>query len=521
MITVVPFSPEEFGADFEETATAPVEYLRAYLKKLGAATIVREEHYVDRHFLSDFAQYYSRSFRAPPPYCRRLHYFAISPAETRELLQQAYQSEDSRAQVESELGKEYLGFVVVRPLRGAAIGRTVLRTYPDDGGRVYSAARRYHVHIASLRLEISGLAFQQQDVGAAVCASTALWSALQKVAHLAGKRTPTPNEITRASGSPFPASFGLDTAQMATALSSLGYAADTFAPNEDSADFRAKLGACLRAHLPVILAVRDETQSHAITVAGFREPSRSGEVSICPTKDGVQVLSAGIDILYVHDDNLGPYAHYELHDEPPDEHKSACYTFGDTPDRQLWLLRGGDVQHPDQWVVDCLQVEAAIVPKPSKIRMAVDDLIECATTSYRTLMESIFDFDGLSLVYDAYFTTGVEYRRSLLSYNLDCGKLREFDLALSLPRHMAVVRVLGTVGEDGEDDAEDGDGYRTYEFLCDLLLDATGIELRPGEESLLAVVAPRIPSDSLAGKYITSLERDFDVPCMLGWAVPG
>lgn len=48
---------------------------------------------------------------------------------------------DDLAYVERELNAAYLGFVVCRPLRGAEIGRTVLRTYPPDGARRFTVLR--------------------------------------------------------------------------------------------------------------------------------------------------------------------------------------------------------------------------------------------------------------------------------------------------------------------------------------------------------------------------------------------
>ena len=50
-------------------------YLHEYLSEIDATTILLEPHYVDRHYLDEFAHYYSRSFHAPPAYCSRLHFF--------------------------------------------------------------------------------------------------------------------------------------------------------------------------------------------------------------------------------------------------------------------------------------------------------------------------------------------------------------------------------------------------------------------------------------------------------------
>ena len=79
---------------------------------------------------------------------------------------------------------QYLGFMVIKPLPGSPIGRTVLRTFerdaPRGGRREFTAIRRYTVSLAGLSLSVRGLAFQQQDQGVSACATTALWSALQR-----------------------------------------------------------------------------------------------------------------------------------------------------------------------------------------------------------------------------------------------------------------------------------------------------------------------------------------------------
>ncbi|MEZ4451481.1 MAG: hypothetical protein R3B09_18570 [Nannocystaceae bacterium] len=503
MITIHEFDRQIFGEDFSATNSAPVEYLWTYLHELGARTCLREAEYVDRHYLSDFSVYYSRSFRTPSPKCRRIHYFSLEKSQLNTLIEQMYGIEDEKREAEKLLGETYLGFVVRRPIRGAAIGRTVLRTYPEDGGngrrRLFTAARTYHVHIGGLRLSIDGLAFQQQDVGAAVCASTSLWCALQKVAVLSGARTPTPNQITTASQSPFPVSFGLDVTQMAMALSNLGYTADSFSPDHDFANFRAKVGVCLQSQLPVILILRGAKSGHTVTVTGYSAPSSPDVVAPMRGEPGILMRAGAISTLYVHDDNLGPHAHYELLSEPPEEFEDECYSFCDSPESQCWLLRGiaaGAHGANIGWDVDCLQVEAAIVPKPSKIRMPVNDLIEAAW-SFRHLLEAVFE--EATLVYECRFSTGVEYRKSLLRMGFSRVHLRDFDFALLLPRHVAIVSVFL------EQSVERGS------HLCDLLIDATAVDLCPSEESLLAIVAPGVPSGSVAWERIHSICVEYEI----------
>jgi len=231
-----------------------VEYLFEYLGELGAKSIVIEDRYVDRHFLDDYADYYSRTFNVPSAHCKRLHFFMLDAATLLEHLQTAHASAKGLREGGEALTAHYLGYVVRRPLDDASVGRTILRTYePDSGRRNYTVVRDYDVHVMGLHLRVQGLAYQQQDGGAAVCASTALWSALQKVAKDEGERTPTPTNVTRAAGSPFPTSHGLGDDEMARAIAALGYSADRFATIDNHPLFRAQVASFLRSQLPVVL----------------------------------------------------------------------------------------------------------------------------------------------------------------------------------------------------------------------------------------------------------------------------
>lgn len=494
-IEALALSRQTFGDDFP-SGTPPIEYLWDYVTALGAESFIREIDYVDRHYLDDFTNFYARSYRVPSAHCHRLHYFALDLESLESLVERAYTGKDSeaRASAERELNQAYLGFVVRRPLAGAHIGRTVLKTYPDDGARRYTVLRPYLVHVGALRLAVEGIAFQQQDGQAAVCASIALWCALQKIAHVAGKRTPTPSEVTRAAGSPYPASFGLTDPQTATALANLGYSADTFGVDDDGVQFKAKLAACLRSHMPVILMLGGQSGAHAVCITGYRAPDEVGELSLGgPAAPKIRVRNGAIQTVYAHDDNLGSHVHYELLDKPPAELEDDCYGDGDAP---LWLLRGRSGvqgQQPQGWVPNCLPVLAALVPKPWKIRMPVDDLL-ALVWSMRHLMELVFA--GLVLVYDARFSSGVEYRRELLASRVERSALRKFDWSAGLPRHIAIVSVSL---DDGTE-------------LCDLIVDATAIHLVPDEDCLLGVVARGVPVRSPAWKSLLSMAEDADVP---------
>lgn len=162
-------------------------YIVAYLKhpQIAAKSFLCEYHYVDRDYMEDHGAFYSRSLHPYENYCKRLHFFDLSIAQLTEQIQSATRSSADLKASENTLAKGYLGFMVVKPLSGAPVGRTVLKTLPSDTGdghiRGFGCIRDYEVHLLGLSLKVVGLAFQQQDEGVSACATTAVWSALQKV----------------------------------------------------------------------------------------------------------------------------------------------------------------------------------------------------------------------------------------------------------------------------------------------------------------------------------------------------
>lgn len=477
------------------------QYLAGYLRELGVQSFVVESHYVDRHYLADYSAYYSRSFDAPPAHCRRAHFFSIPARAIQRLFARAYRSNKARIAAEQGLQESYLGFVVVRPLPKAPIGRAVLRTYPPHGARRYEVVRPYSVNLAGLRIEINGLAFQQQDQGAAVCASTALWSALQRVAYVAGHRTPTPTAITAAAASPFPASHGLNDMQMATALARLGYIAEQFSPSVDRALFRAKVVACLDSQLPVVLVIektrKTETGnvrvSHAVTITGYKQGAEAVIVGVrTELEASIPLATAGTSVYYVHDDNLGSHAHYEFVDSDCEDDQGC----------KMLLLQRGDLgrKRASYWDVDEWEIVLALVPKPEKMRLSIEALfLDIAELSL--LFAAVFD--GLAVSYSVRFESGVNYKRSLFTGRTTANSLRDFQQQASLPRHVGVIAV------------------RRGEFvLCECVLDVSEVPREALRPNVVALVAANVPANSIAGESLIAVAARLRCSILLGKPLP-
>jgi hypothetical protein len=294
-----------------------VRYLHDYLASLGAKRLIVEQPYIDRDYLEDYTAHYATCYSTYDRWCKRVHFFRrpIGDEEFDQIVL-GRTSEETRAEFE----KDYLGFVVARPLPQAIIGRTVLRTFDDDGGhRVYRCVRTYKVNLYGLPLELPSLAFQEQDTVLGACATVALWSAFQKTADLFGTPTPTPSAITRAAsdlvhyGRSIP-SDGLNVLEICRAVRQFGLEPEVIDVTPDVPVASVAYG-YLRMGLPVILGVQVEGMGlHAITLAGYSmEQKGSAQQSEIPGGEQfIPMCGLRIDGLYGHDDQIGPFSRLKI-----------------------------------------------------------------------------------------------------------------------------------------------------------------------------------------------------------------
>ena len=290
-------------------------YIVDYLNhpQIGARSFLCESHYVDRDYMEDHGVFYSRSLHERANYCKRLHFFDLPQEQLSEQILLAAKPALAEAETaQTVLGKAYLGFVVVKPILGAPIGKTVLKFLPQEKGdgdiRNFGCVRDYNAHLLGFSLTVSGLAFQQQDEGVSACATTAVWSALQKVRDFEDIRVVSPAEITSLAtrhilpfGRAMP-SEGLSIDQMCQAIQALGLAPSLYRV-EAPDDMFAYLHAAQRSNFPSILVLDNHptkvTERHAVAVVGVKI-----HPGLILAVDGLKDLASGISALYVHDDRI-------------------------------------------------------------------------------------------------------------------------------------------------------------------------------------------------------------------------
>ncbi len=290
-------------------------YFEGYFKELDAKTILIERDYVDKDYLEDYSTYYVRSFSNYNRFCYRLHFFSKKFNE--ESFRKVLVSDHDDLRIK-DLQEGYIGFIVVKPLPQTIIGRTCLRTYPEENDRFFNLNRRYNVSLFGIPLETCSIAYQEQDSVVAACASSAVWSAFQATGLLFQHSIPSPGEITKAATkfSPygnrhFP-NKGLNPEQMAYAIRNVGLEPYLFHVSDYSL-LKATIYAYQKAHIPLILGVNlidesnghdEELGRHAVTVTGYRMDGNIDKFS----NTELLLTSSKMEKIYVHDDQVGPFA---------------------------------------------------------------------------------------------------------------------------------------------------------------------------------------------------------------------
>lgn len=309
-----------------ENDSRQVRYLRCYLHDLGAQSVIIEPNYFDRDYLSEFQAFYATSSAGYPNICQRVHFFRENITRAK-FANAVGEAGETRKIVEDS----YLGHVVLRPIPGAPIGRTVLKLYPDEKGiadgtpRIMEPAREYVAHVAGLTLKVSGIAWEQQDSAVGSCATVALWSMLHSSAFDDHHAIPTTAEITSMAHSSAPTGHrifpdsGLRMEQILEVIKGHGLAPVFISGEGDGQTFsRARfctlVASFLRSGYPVLVngwleEEENQREAHTICIVGFRSGAP-------PTANAgeLEIADKDINFVYVHDDNLGPNARFEIRD---------------------------------------------------------------------------------------------------------------------------------------------------------------------------------------------------------------
>jgi hypothetical protein len=481
-IRVVEFSPERFQEEVRRAcgavdaplhwrAPAQVQYLGDYLSlsTRKAKAMLIETPYIDRHYIEEYQAFYCTALNPPSAKTTRIHFFE-GEIDVAKLQSAAVAS--SPGEVERAHHEQYIGFVVVRPLPDAPIGRTVLGPYKDQPGRHLEACRTEStVHVLGLEMRIAGVPFQQQEQAVGACATTAVWSALARASRADGGRAPTPFSVTSAATRHvvndriLPASGGLDIQQMTDAIRWFGFSPLVLKPDAHIGEFLFALRCYLRSGIPAVLHLdADAGPYHAVAAVGFRdyadeEDEEPQEIVVEPVA-GKVVRCRPLIRLYAHDDRLGPYVRFHL---VPNAHPLVG---GARADGRPWLQHRPYPGALYSKISEPVAVNYAIFPLYPKLRLSASDLLHIAGALVLLLNRLIPRDEQSTVEVDARFEQSGRYLRELFAFKLP--HLLNAATTLVLPRYIGVLRY----------------SYRGQE-LFDVLCDTTDIR----REDALPIVA--------------------------------
>lgn len=308
---------ECFGTDFPDIFHKPqIDYIYRYLKDLEAASVLLEFNYIDKDYLEDYSSYYVKCFSNNGHRCARLHFFSkeVTHTQFNALLQ------DCSTEAISNLNQSYLGYIVIKPLPKTFIGKTCLKSYPSfnlDNGNNRCLTKKYNVDLFGISLSVNSIAFQEQDNVVSACATTAIWSSLHALEWRNVRNIPacsiiTTNAINHIEGSSnkFP-NKELSNKQILRALDfeKLRHHEEKI-NSTDKKEFFDTVRYHINSKLPLIIGVdvyevigncsTAETQklnklgSHAVTILGYKASEFLDEV------------------IYIHDDRIGPFVRATL-----------------------------------------------------------------------------------------------------------------------------------------------------------------------------------------------------------------
>lgn len=452
----------------KEMALRQLRYIEDYADQIKCKCFAVEARYIDRDFMEDYSVFYSKCFVGYPNSCRRVHFFSMDEEEVRKAIGMVVASgnEGDAAYHEAcrRLSEDaYLGFCVIKPLDGSPVGRTVLKCFPPEPGdsrkfvRHFNCTRRYVSHFLGVEFSLRGLGFQQQDIGVSACATTAVWSALQKVRDHQHIAAFTPAQITALASKyslPFGRSMpseGLSIDQMCQAVQAMGVSPNVYRADQIR-EARGYLYSAIKSGFPPILILgkgegKHSGDFHAVAVVGMKLSSTRDPGNIDPLSDDRCNDLVGI---YIHDDRRGPYLRASLQ---PKDHVAQIHIDVDREgkrDRDIW-----DLKH-------------IIIPTPSKIRIAMAGLRESSLHlvktlhSIRELIEKRFNAEvSRSISYEYWIERSHKYIENIIvNPNGDSRALvQKICSSIPMSRHIGVASVAGGFFDP-----------------IDLLLDVTGTQ---------------------------------------------
>lgn len=398
-------------------------YLTRYLKKedngIGVQTIVCENDYSCLNFLEDYANYYSRTYTNYDKKCKRIHFFSTEIQDDDEFSEMIINKNAPK-------WNGYSGCIVVKPIPKGIFGVTYLNTYDyyltEDGRgkhkeRYYKCLTNHKVNLFGNEINILTMPFKEQDGAVASCATTALWMAFHKTSELFNTNTPSLSEITILAGAGdetgriFP-SKGLNIGQICNAIIKLGMIPELRDEFPHVSFFKSKLHAYLKGDIPILLGMTElpgakDSYNHLVTMNGYRY--KTNKYFFREGTEKSRLLSDTIEMFYVNDDQVGPFARTKINGKEGNEIEITT----------SWGVKVGKSYSS----TNLIKVKPAftIIPLTPSIKVSFED-----TYVYYIAIKGLIEYfelvqpNDLLINYDIFITRSNEYKKRLLN---ECNKI--------------------------------------------------------------------------------------------------
>lgn len=396
------------------------DYFYNYLAKHNCETIISENSYVDKHYLIDYSNFYSRTFTKYERFCKRIHFFSHRlPSYNEDDFIRSFISDKTYRENFNE--EHYLGYIIKKPIPKSYIGRSLLKVHSyisDNENDTGVIDVKHHVNFFGLSIPIRSLYYQQQDTVVGACATASLWMILDKLNDLFGVFSLAPSEITKRAmeflslSRSFP-SGGLNQYQIFSFLKSLNLEVEYPDPDYIETDERflkSLIYAYVKFGLPLIASLtlrkpsgKGKDDYHVALITGFKMRYNSSENK-----------ADNIAQLFIHDDQIGPYC---------------VVSFG--RNARDWNYQLRNVMN-----YSSIQLDDVFVPIYHKIRLPFIRLyrsIEKIYTSYRAVIKDINQ-------YEIFLITVKKYKKELISYNSNILSENRSVIFSNLPNYIWIIR---------------------------------------------------------------------------------
>jgi len=298
-------------------------YLLAYLQNEDTRYTIVEQQYIDYSYLEDYGEYYVRNYHNYRRFCVRLHFFKkieelpLDNTPSKELEENFL---DFFLENQKKCQESYLGYLVVKPISNAPFGKLCLATYgkevqlnqADKTDKRFFLTKTVRSNLLGTTLSIDTIPAQEQDSIISACVTSTLWSYL----HTINKETTdilsmsAITKIIENKKSLLGKAYGDSNFNLSLIRTFVNYCKLEFISHDfyegKSIDFLKESVIAYQSYKKeaIILAVKvfddnnTELNPHLVLITGYG-CNKNGQLSK----------------LYIHDDQLGPFARLKFVDD--------------------------------------------------------------------------------------------------------------------------------------------------------------------------------------------------------------